>query len=90
MLLTRRYPVGRSEHAYPGQVTYFPRGQDPPLTEGMELDSKSQARELGSSSLGNRKLVKNSQPSSHRTKEECEKTGLADERGICWNEAQGG
>ena len=89
MLLTMSYPEGRKEHAYPGQVTYFRRGQDLPLTEGMERDNESQARELRSSSLGNRELIKNSEPSSHRTKEEC-KTGLADKRGICWNEAKGG
>lgn len=56
----------------------------------MGLDNEGQARELSSSSMGNWELIKISQESSYRTKEECKKVGLADKCGLCWNEAKGG
>lgn len=71
-------------------MTYFGRRQELPLTEYMGLDNEGQARELSSSSMGNWELIKISQESSYRTKEECKKIGLADKCGLCWNEAKGG
>lgn len=47
----------------------------------MELENESQARELRSSSLDNGELIKISEQSSYRTKEECKEISLADKPG---------